>query len=95
MEWLVFSYSLPSKSRSSPRVTLWRRLRRIGAISVKTEVYILRATDECIEAFQWLTQEVQQAKEDTLVFYVEQFEGLSDREIVAMFHQALPHPTFL
>jgi hypothetical protein len=88
MKWLVFSYSLPSKSRSSPRVTLWRRLRRIGAISIKTGVYILPATDECIEAFQWLAQEVQQAKGDTLVFYVEQFEGLSDREIVAMFHQA-------
>lgn len=88
MKWLVFSYSLPSKSRSSPRVTLWRRLRRIGAISVKTGVYILPATDECIEAFQWLAQEVQQAKGDTLVFYVEQFEGLSDGEISEMFRQA-------
>jgi hypothetical protein len=88
MKWLVFSYSLPSKSRSSPRVTLWRRLRRIGAISVKTGVYILPATDECTEAFQWLAQEVQQAKGDTLVFYVEQFEGLSDGEISEMFRQA-------
>jgi hypothetical protein len=88
MKWLVFSYSLPSKSRSSPRVALWRRLRRIGAISVKTGVYILPATDECIEAFQWLAQEVQQAKGDTLVFYVEQFEGLSDGEISEMFRQA-------
>jgi hypothetical protein len=88
MKWLVFSYSLPSKSRSSPRVALWRRLRRIGAISVKTGVYILPATDECIEAFQWLAQEVQQAKGDSLVFYVEQFEGLSDGEISEMFRQA-------
>jgi hypothetical protein len=88
MKWLLFSYSLPSKSRSSPRVALWRRLRRIGAISVKTGVYILPATDECIEAFQWLAQEVQQAKGDSLVFYVEQFEGLSDGEISEMFRQA-------
>jgi hypothetical protein len=58
MKWLVFSYSLPSKSRSSPRVTLWRRLRRLGSISVKTGVYPLPARDECIEAFQWLAQEV-------------------------------------
>lgn len=87
MKWLVFSYSLPSKSRSSPRVTLWRRLRRIGAISVKTGVYILPATDECIEAFQWLAQEVQQAKGDALVFYVEQFEGLSDQQIIELFRE--------
>ncbi len=88
MKWLVFSYSLPSKSSSSPRVTLWRRLRRLGSISVKTGVYILPAKDECIEAFQWLMQEVQQAKGDALVFYVEQFEGLSDQQLIEMFRQA-------
>jgi hypothetical protein len=88
MKWLVFSYSLPSKSRSSPRVTLWRRLRRFGSISVKTGVYILPARDECIEAFQWLAQEVRQAEGDALVFYVEQFEGLSDRQIVELFREA-------
>jgi hypothetical protein len=87
MKWLVFSYSLPSKSSSSPRVTLWRRLRRLGSISVKTGVYILPARDECIEAFQWLTQEVQQAKGDALVFYVEQFEGLSDQQLIEIFRE--------
>ena len=34
MTWLVFSYSLPSKAQSSPRVALWRRLRRLGAITL-------------------------------------------------------------
>jgi hypothetical protein len=87
MKWLVFSYSLPSKSRSSPRVTLWRRLRRFGAISVKTGVYILPTRDECIEAFQWLAQEVKQAAGEALVLYVEQFEGLSDRELITMFRE--------
>jgi hypothetical protein len=87
MNWLVFSYSLPSKSRSSPRVTLWRRLRRFGAISIKTGVYILPARDECIEAFQWLAQEVQQAKGEALVFYVEQFEGLTDEQLIEMFRE--------
>jgi hypothetical protein len=88
MKWLVFSYSLPSKSRSSPRVTLWRRLRRFGAISVKTGVYILPTRDECVEAFQWLAQEVKQAAGEALVLYVEQFEGLSDRQIIELFRQA-------
>jgi hypothetical protein len=88
LKWLVFSYSLPSKSRSSPRVALWRRLRRLGSISVKTGVYLLPARDECIEAFQWLAQEVQQASGEALVFYVEQFEGLSDRQLIELFRQA-------
>ncbi|PSF36317.1 hypothetical protein C7H19_13740 [Aphanothece hegewaldii CCALA 016] len=88
MNWLVFSYSLPSKTPSSPRVTLWRRLRRIGAITVKTGVYVLPAKDECIEAFQWLAQEVQQAKGEALVIHVEQFEGLSDEQLIQLFRDA-------
>lgn len=88
MNWLVFSYSLPSKSQSSPRVALWRRLRRIGAISVKTGVHVLPAREECMEAFQWLAQEVQQAKGEALVIHVEKFEGLSEEQLIELFRAA-------
>lgn len=88
MSWIVFSYSLPSKSSSSPRVALWRRLRRIGAISIKGGINVLPARDECIEAFQWLAQEVQQAKGEALVMRVERFEGLADEEIIELFRTA-------
>ena len=88
MNWLVFSYSLPSKGQSSPRVTLWRRLRRLGAISVKTGIYILPDQEECVEGFQWLAQEVQQAKGEALVIHVEQFEGLSDSQVIELFRAA-------
>jgi hypothetical protein len=69
MTWIVFSYSLPSKAQSSPRVALWRRLRRLGAISPTGGVHILPARDECLEAFQWLVQEVQQAQGEALVIH--------------------------
>jgi hypothetical protein len=88
LSWIVFCYSLPSKSSSSPRVTLWRRLRRIGAISLKSSIYVLPDRDECIESFQWLAQEVQQAKGEALVMRVERFEGLADEEIIELFRQA-------
>ncbi len=88
LSWMIFSYSLPSKSSSSPRVTLWRRLRRIGAISLKSGIHVLPARDECIESFQWLAQEVQQAKGEALVMRVERFEGLADEEITELFRKA-------
>ncbi len=86
--WVVFSYSLPSTSRSSPRVTVWRRLRSLGAISPKGGVYVLPGRDECVEAFQWLAQEVEQAKGDALVMRVERFEGLKDAQLVELFQTA-------
>ncbi|NJL36465.1 MAG: hypothetical protein HC840_27520 [Leptolyngbyaceae cyanobacterium RM2_2_4] len=84
---MVFSYSLPSKISSSPRVTLWRRLRRIGAIAL-SGVQILPEREECFEAFKWLAQEVQQAKGEVLIMRVEQFEGLADQEIIEQFREA-------
>lgn len=84
MSWLVFCYSLPSKSSSSPRVTLWRRLKRIGAIAFNS-VQVLPAQDECLEAFTWLAQEVHKAKGEALIMRVEQFEGVPDSDIIERF----------
>lgn len=88
MPWTVLSYSLPSTPRSSPRVALWRRLRRLGAVSPTGGVHILPAEEECIEAFQWLAQEIRQAQGEALVMRVEQFDGLTDAQLIERFQQA-------
>src|SRR5438132_9793590 len=88
MGWMVFSYSLPSKASSSPRVALWRRLQRSGAVTPKAGLYVLPDRDECVEAFQWLAQEVQQAKGEAVVMRVERFEGLADSQIIELFRDS-------
>lgn len=87
MSWIVFSYSLPAQKRSSGRVALWRRLQRLGAISHKSGVYLLPDREECMESFQWLAQEVQQAKGSATLMRVEKFEGLEDRELIEIFRK--------
>ena len=49
---------------------------------------MLPARDECVEAFQWLAQEVEQAKGEALLMRVDRFEGLSDAQLIALFQQA-------
>lgn len=85
MQWVALSYSLPPKSSSSPRVNLWRRLRRLGAVSPAGSLYLLPARDECIEGFEWLAQEIQQLKGQALVMRVEEFTGMTDQELVELF----------
>ena len=87
MQWLVFSYSLPSKGSSSSRVTLWRRLQRLGAISI-TGTYVLPKRDDCLEALTWLSQEIRTDKGEALIMEVEHFVGLSETELVTRFHAA-------
>ena len=88
MNWLVLTYSLPTGPNSSPRVTLWRRLRRLGAVPLSGGGYLLPERDACHEAFQWLAQEIRQAQGEALILHVAQVEGLSDAEAVHLFHTA-------
>jgi len=88
MSWIVFSYSLSSGVASSSRVGLWRRLQRLGAIGVKNGLYVLPDREDCMESFQWLAQEVQQAKGDAMVMRVERFEGMADSELIEHFRTA-------
>jgi hypothetical protein len=87
MTWLVFSYSLPLKGQSSPRVALWRGLRRLGATTLPGGIHVRPAREEDLEAFQWLAEEVQQAKGEAVVMRVEQFEGLADDELIERFRR--------
>ncbi len=85
MQWAVLSYTLPSQTNSSLRVMLWRRLRRVGAISLTGSAYFLPAQEECIEACHWLAQEIREAKGEALVLHVEQVAGKSDQQIIDLF----------
>lgn len=87
MSWVVFSYSLSVKRASSARVTFWRRLQRMGAVTPKAGVYLLPPHDECVEAFQWLAQEVQQIGGDAVVMRVDRFEGLPEAKLVELFQE--------
>jgi hypothetical protein len=88
MPWVVLSYSLPSRAGSTARVTLWRRLRRLGAVSPKAGVYVLPDRDECVEAFQWMAREVEHARGDALLMRVDRFDGLDDARLVKLFQDA-------
>jgi hypothetical protein len=63
-------------------------LRRLGAIALTGGIHVLPAREEDLEAFQWLAEEVQQAKGEALVMRVEQFEGLADADLIERFRRA-------
>jgi type II secretory pathway component PulJ len=56
-EWLLIFYSVPAHPVSN-RMKIWRKLAKSGAVQLKGAVYILPATDEHEELFQWLIGEV-------------------------------------
>jgi hypothetical protein len=56
-EWLVFSFTLP-KEPSRARVSVWRKLKRAGAINKGQSMWLLPLTDDHIETFRSIAEEV-------------------------------------
>ncbi len=88
MNWVVFAYTLPAQPSSRMRVAIWRRLQRLGAVAPVSSLYVLPAQEGCIEGFHWLAQEIRQGQGEAVVMRVEQFEGLTDQQVIAAFHTA-------
>ena len=59
-EWVLLAYRLP-REPSAPRVTVWRKLRRLGAVQLVDGLVALPARAETVEAFGWLADEVIEA----------------------------------
>jgi len=55
--WLLLHYKLPTDP-SAPRVYIWRKLKRLGAILFQDTVWVLPRTARTLEQFQWLSAEI-------------------------------------
>ncbi|HUS08905.1 MAG TPA: chromate resistance protein ChrB domain-containing protein [Pyrinomonadaceae bacterium] len=86
-EWILLIHQLPPKP-TNLRVRIWRKLQKVGAVAMKNSVYVLPATDETHEHFQWLKQEIESAGGEASVFRADSVEGTNDEEIIAAFRKA-------
>jgi hypothetical protein len=83
-EWLLLVHQLPPKP-TSLRVRIWRKLQKLGAVSLKNSVYVLPAGEKTHEDFQWIKQEVESAGGEATVLRAGSVEGATDDEIVSLF----------
>lgn len=81
--WLLFLHQLPPKP-DYLRVKIRRRLKGLGAALIKNTVYVLPNTDEALEDFQWLREEIVTAGGSALIAEAGFIEGIADEEIQAM-----------
>lgn len=82
--WLLLLYSLSAK-KSAVRVSLWRKLKKCGALSLKTSAYVLPDEPSHYEKFQWLAKQVRDSGGEATLIKVTEIEGLKGEEIVGQF----------
>lgn len=86
-KWILLLYELPT-AKSSQRVNLWRRLKKFGALSLKTSAYLLPDTPSHLERFQWLAQQIRDGGGDATLIRVSEIENLSTEAVTALFNEA-------
>jgi len=60
LEWVLLAYRLP-REPSGPRVTVWRKLRRLGVAQILDGLVALPADARTREQLEWLADEVLEA----------------------------------
>src|ERR1051325_4905194 len=85
--WLLLLYCLPTK-KAAERVSLWRKLKKFGALQLKTSAYLLPDAPLHFERFQWLAKQVRDGGGEATLIRVTEIEGLSNTEIAGMFNDA-------
>src|SRR5436189_1523684 len=85
--WLLLLFSLPT-SRSTERVAVWRRWKKMGAVQIKTSTYLLPDEPAQYEQFQWLAQQIRDYGGDSTLVRAQEIEGLTKEKVIAMFNDA-------
>ena len=85
--WLLLIHQLPAKPAYA-RVKIWRRLKGLGAVTVKNSVYALPANAETQEDFAWLVKEIADLGGEAFVCEAQLVDGLDDGEVQTLFDAA-------
>jgi len=87
LSWLLLLLRLPATHKAE-RVAVWRRLKKIGAVQIKTSTYLLPDEPAQYEQFQWLAQQIRDYGGDSTLVRAQEIEGLAKEKAIAIFNDA-------
>lgn len=81
--WLLLIHQLPPKP-DYVRVKIRRRLKALGAVGLKSTVYVLPNGEEQREDFTWLVREIEGVGGSAMLCEADFVDGITDEEIASM-----------
>jgi hypothetical protein len=87
-DWVLLAYRLP-REPSTPRIAVWRRLRRVGAAQLLDGLVALPLDARNREVFEWLAGEIVEAGGEAAVWHGILASRRRERELVAAMADAV------
>src|SRR5215467_6117187 len=86
-EWVLLAYRLP-REPSTPRITVWRKLRRLGVVQLVDGLVALPSSAKNREQFDWLADEILEADGEAWTWTATPGSKEQQRALVARFDEA-------
>ena len=83
--WLLLSYKVPREPTAN-RVSVWRKLKKLGAASLQDSVWVLPATPHTREQFRWLASEIDELGGESTLWESRMIGG-QERRLVEAFSE--------
>lgn len=88
LRWVFLAYRLP-REPSTPRITVWRKLRRLGVVQVVDGLVALPLDARTREQLEWIAYEVVEAGGESSLWIAEAASARIERELAAQMSAAV------
>ncbi len=87
-QWVFLAYRLP-REPSTPRITLWRKLKRLGVAQVLDGLVALPLDARNREQLEWLADEILEADGHASIWTAQPTTARQERELVRQMQAAI------
>ncbi|MBA3302467.1 MAG: chromate resistance protein [Acidimicrobiia bacterium] len=88
LRWVFLAYRLP-REPSTPRITLWRKLRRLGVVQLGDSVVALPLDARTREQLEWVAEEVLEAGGEASLWLAEAASAAGERGLTGRMTEAV------
>ncbi len=80
--WVLLVYTMP-REPTAPRVAVWRKLKKLGALRLHDAAWVLPATPALLEQVRWLATEIRECQGEALVWHAKGDAPEQDESLIA------------
>jgi Protein ChrB, N-terminal len=87
-QWVLLAYRLP-REPSTPRIAVWRKLRRVGALQLGDGLVALPLDNRTREQLEWLADEIEEARGEATLWLASTATMAQERALAERMSEAI------